>query len=307
MGRGVHVGVDGGATRARAVVISHDGDELARSSGAAALVDPLDPAAAAAVVARLVQDALDAVPVRGPAAGLCCGLAGAGGSSERDAVRAMLMRSGLAEAVTVTSDAEVAMADAFGTGPGVLVIAGTGSIAWGRTAAGEAVRVGGRGALLDDSGSGYALGLGALRAAVLAADGRRGPTLLTKAVLRATGCDDVDTLVSWSAAADKRTIAALATVLLQCAERGDPAAFELRQDAVTAIVGLAVHAVSRARLLQPAVALAGGLIEPGGPLRGDVSDTIRSGIQGVTILGRAVDAASGAARMSLALAVETAG
>jgi N-acetylglucosamine kinase-like BadF-type ATPase len=294
------IGVDGGGTHARAVVVSEAGRELARRTGSAGLVDPEDPGSAAAAVAQLVRDVLRDAGAPSAAA-LCCGLAGAGRPQEREAVRIALTLEHVAERVAVIGDAEAAMADAFPEGPGVLLVAGTGSIAWARTADGEVLRVGGWGQLLGDEGSGYDTAIRGLRAVARAADGRIAETALTSVLLVAARVQDPNDLIAWAAAASKAQIAALAPAVLTCAERGDEAAATVRAHAIDAITQLAAAAARRAQLDPPTFALTGGLLAGTGPLRTPVIDAIRKRMPQAQITDRRVDAALGAARLARSL------
>lgn len=314
MSGGLVVGIDGGGTRTRAVVLDADGDELARCDGPAGIVQPRDPCAAAEAVADLTRAVLaEAGATR--AAVLCCGLAGAGRWQEREAVRVGLMLAGVADRALVVGDAEAALADAFGAGAGVLVIAGTGSIAWAQGVAdvppsesphpgdGEqgpiVIRVGGWGELLDDEGSGYAIGLGALRCIARAADGREPATALEAAVLEATGLAAPEDLIRYAAAAAKADIGALAPVVLRCADGGDAAASRVLAAAVDALTELVVTAARRAALPQPRLAFAGGLIGVGGPLRDSLAAALRTHFPRSAVLDRPVDAARGAALLAI--------
>ena len=292
-----YVGVDGGGTHARAVVTDGEGRELARRVGSAGLVDPRDPGSAAAAVARLVHDTLQDAGAPSAAA-LCCGLAGAGRPHEREAVRIALTLEHLAGKVGVVGDAEAAMADAFPDGEGVLLVAGTGSIAWARTADGGTVRVGGWGQLLGDEGSGYDIGISGLRAVVRASDGRIPPTALTSMLLPAAGVQQAEDLVAWTAAASKASVAALAPQVILSAERGDDAGAVIMRNAVDALVDMAAAAAQRSHAASPAIALTGGLIAQGGPLRRALIDALRERMPGAAITNRPVDAALGAARIA---------
>ena len=296
----LYIGVDGGGTHARVVIVDEEGRELARRTGPAGLVDPRDPGSAATAVAQLVRDALQDADATSAAA-LCCGLAGAGRPHERDAVRIALTLEHLADRVGVVGDAEAAMADAFPKGTGVLVVAGTGSIAWTRTADGEAVRVGGWGQLLGDEGSGYDIALNGLRAVARAADGRMSHTALTAVLLAAAGLSEPDDLIAWSAGATKAQVAALAPSVLSCASREDEAAVAIRERAVAALVQLTVAAAQRAGDDALTVALTGGLIAGNGPLRSYVCEAIGEHLPRARISDRAVDAALGAARIARSL------
>jgi N-acetylglucosamine kinase-like BadF-type ATPase len=295
-----YIGVDGGGTHARAVVVDEQGRELARRTGPAGLVDPRDPGSAAAAVAQLVRDALLHAGARSAAA-LCCGLAGAGRPHEREAVRIALALEHVAERIGIVGDAEAAMADAFPEGAGVLVVAGTGSIAWARTADGAALRVGGWGLLLGDEGSGYDIALRGLRAVARAADGRIPHTALTAVLLAAAGLSSPDELIAWTAGATKAQIAALAPSVLSCASRGDESAVAIRDHAVAALLVMTVAAAARSGAETLTIALTGGLIAGNGPLRAHLSEAIRERLPRADITDRAVDAALGAARIARSL------
>lgn len=292
-----YVGVDGGGTHARAVAVDEQGRELARRVGPAGLVDPRDPVSAADAVSRLVRAVL-ADAGAPSAAGLCCGLAGAGRLHEREAVRIALTLENLAERVSVVGDAEAAMADAFPDSAGVLLIAGTGSIAWARTADGAPLRVGGWGQLLGDEGSGYDIALRGLRAVARAADGRTPPTVLTHVLLAASGVTEPQDLIAWTAAATKAQIAALAPSVLTCAARGDHAAGAIRDRAIAALARLAEAAARHLGATSITISLAGGLLARRGPLRSPVIEAIRRELPEADISDHTVDAALGAARIA---------
>ena len=208
----LYVGIDGGGTRTTAVATGPDGRVVARAEGEAGIVKVLEPAAGVSILVGLTRRAAAAAGApEAPVAALCCALSGAGREPERVALEAALRATGVAQCIRVTTDAEGAMADAFGTGAaGILLIAGTGSIAWGRDAAGRTARAGGWGFQLGDEGSGYFLGMAALQAVVRAHDGRAPETTLTADVLERTGVGAVEGLIAWTAAATKGDVGALA-------------------------------------------------------------------------------------------------
>jgi N-acetylglucosamine kinase-like BadF-type ATPase len=284
------------------VLLSGDGAELARVTGTAGIVSAADPAAGAAAATELCQAVAAAAGVTLPVTGVCCGLAGAGREEERAVVRSALLERGVARHVLVTGDVEPAMHDAFGTGTGVLLLAGTGSIAWARGPAAATVRVGGWGAIIGDEGSGYALGVDAIRAVLRAHDGREQQTQLREPVLRATGCADPEGLVRFAASAAKADMAALAPAVLHAATAGDAAALDIRGTAVAALAELAATAARRAGLAGPAVAMAGGLIEEGAPLHAAVAAAVQAAVHGCTVRPGRVDAARGAADMARSIA-----
>lgn len=262
------IGIDGGGTRTRGVVTDAEGRELARVEGGPGLVRSTDPAAGASALADLTERLLRAAGLAPPATAICCALAGAGRAEDQMTIAAALQREAITERIRVVTDAEAAFHDAFGEGPGILLIAGTGSIALGRNR-GEIERTGGWGTLLGDEGSGYAIGLAALRAAVHAAD-RRGPeTSLLPIILEHLELASPNQLIHWTNVAAKRDIAALAPLVLGAAEEGDFPSIEIVECAAR---DLSFHVAAIQDRLgpwddHPKLALTGGLIEPGGPMR----------------------------------------
>lgn len=297
----VYIGVDGGGTRATALVVDATGTELARVEGQPGLIRVTDPAAGAAALSDLAARALGEAGAEPVAMVLCCGLAGAGREPERRGLEVALQLNAPARRVLVVTDAEVALYDAFGSGPGILLIAGTGSIAWGRAHDGRMSRCGGWGQVLGDEGSGYSIGVAALRASVRAHDGRSEATQLLEAILRHTGVAAPEELVAWSGSATKGSIGALAPLVGRAAEQGDRVARVLIE---TAAGELAAHVSALYRRLMPwqeppGVALGGGLICPGGPLRDSIIDALRMLSLPLVVREDVVDGARGAAMLAL--------
>src|SRR5690606_10986978 len=121
------------------------------------------------------------------------------------------------------TDVEIALTGAHGERRGILILAGTGSVAYGVNAAGESAQVGGWGYLLGGEGSGHWIGMKALQAVVRAADGRAAPTALTDAVLRTLDLKTPRDLIQWiytpeSAAPRTRAVAQLAPLVLAAAD-----------------------------------------------------------------------------------------
>ena len=215
------VGVDGGATRTRCVLADSEGRTLAKLGGGAGLLGAgEDRQVADRIIEQVTEVALRAgVPL--PVDALCAGLAGAAGRAEsQDLVDSRLKAAQVARKVRVVPDQEVAFMDAFGHGDGILIISGTGSVAAGRVGEGPLVRVGGWGALIGDEGSGYRIGLGGLRAAMRAADGRNVPTALTPSLFSALGAESVGQVFQWSKTVGKAGVAALAPRVIEEANGG---------------------------------------------------------------------------------------
>jgi glucosamine kinase len=242
----IFAGVDGGGTRSTLLLSDAAGNELARVSGAAGLVDPRHPERSAEVIAQLVRMASAQAGLSAPPAALCAGLAGVGNEAERLAVEQAL--AGTAASVRVVSDGEIALHGAFGGGPGVLLIAGTGSVAYGRGPDGRMDRTGGWGMYVGDEGSGYALGRAALAAALRSVDGREAETRLLSRVLEVLNLDGPRGIPPWAGRAAKGDVASLARHVLDLAAAGDAVALRLVEQQAAE---LASHVIALAHRLGP--------------------------------------------------------
>ncbi len=213
------VGIDAGGTKTAAAAAV--GGRTERLSGPPAQAMRDGPQAAAAVVAELVAQARARFePAR--LGGVAVGLAGAGREGVQQAVADALRPSLDGARLAVTHDADVAFHAAWGTGSGALLLVGTGSLVYGRTEAGRAVRAGGWGTALGDDGSGAALGRAALRGLLAALDGGP-PSALPEIAAESFGLASADDVMA-AVYTDGRAPAGFAPLLLAAVEAGDWAA-----------------------------------------------------------------------------------
>src|SRR3954466_4055298 len=234
----VLIGADVGGTKT-AVAVSRDGKIVGRADGPGAALRPGRALVSSSAIADVVRQALAAAGLLSGDV-LAVGAAGAGREPERDELRKSLRGENVATSVIVTTDIEIALAAAFAEGPGIVVSAGTGSVAVGRDRTGRQYRIGGYGWQMGDEGSGYAIGRAALGAVSRAADGRSPRTALTERVLSATRSDDVDALGRWAAGASPAEVAALAPPVLETAAGGDVLAQGIADYAARELSQLAV-------------------------------------------------------------------
>ncbi len=297
------VGVDGGGTKTKVIVADEKGQELATATGSGSPARPGQTTHAAEVIAETVKEALalcdraaDVPRV------LCAGLAGAGREPERHAVREALTRLEVADHVIIEPDATIALEDAFGDGPGILLVSGTGSSCFGRSPNGTFGRCGGWGPNVGDEGSGGWIGKRVLSVVAAAADGREPDTTLLPAVLTALELENSDGLIAWAASADPAAHARLANVVVTVAATGDLRANSLlsmaAEELVTHVRALARQLFTDERAAIP-VALAGGLMEKGSFLRKLVEQRLKSAVPGAVVHTEPVVPVRGAVRLAL--------
>jgi glucosamine kinase len=216
------IGIDGGGSKTHAIVADDQGKTIAETVGPGSAVRPGQAERSANVIADVVRDALASCEMTHVTPRvLSIGVAGAGREAERQELWQALVSRDLASELVIHSDFSIALDDAFGDGPGVLLISGTGSVAFGRSPAGATARCGGWGPVCGDEGSGAWIGRKALSVVTSAADGREPETALTGAILTAAQVNETSDLVGWAGNAPPSQLATLAPVVLSVADAGD--------------------------------------------------------------------------------------
>ncbi len=225
---GVVLGLDGGGTQTRAALADSTGQTvgigLAGACNLAAVSPPeaLD-AALAAADAALGQ----ASQTRADVLSVCAGVAGVSYTDRRAEFLRSLQDTFSNAQVTVEPDYAIALTGATGGAPGVIMIAGTGSAAYGENVAGKTHRTGAYGYLIDDSGSGYGVGRAALAAVLQAADGTGPATTLTHRLSEVLGLAALTEIFPavYSGSLSRVAIAGLSRIVAEAAaEDQDPVA-----------------------------------------------------------------------------------
>lgn len=297
------IGVDGGGTKTRIWVADERGQQLGSAEGPASAVRPGEAERSADVILATTREALASCEMTHVTPKvLCVGVAGVGREPDRQALWQALVARDVADEVVVHADAAIALDDAFGDGAGILLIAGTGSVAFGRGPTGATSRCGGWGPVCGDEGSGAWIGRRALSIVTASSDEREPRTALVGAVLTAAQVNDVNGLVGWAAGATPADLATLASVVASVADNGDLRANSLLSMATEELV---LHVRTLARQLfgderaSVPVALAGGLLSPGVALRKRVEHRLKTAVPGAQIRSEEVVAVRGAVRGAL--------
>ena len=221
------LGVDGGGTQTRCVVIDEQGNVVGFGLSGPSKPDAVEVARGRRNLHQAILTACQ--PCGGPSVidSVFLGIGGIASAADVEVARGMLDGVGLPANVPVGIDHDVRIALAGGTAgqPGIALIVGTGSSCYGRNAAGESWRSGGWGFIVDDYGSGFYLGQHALMAVIRAYDGRGEATALTIPILNGLGIRDVSEVMHriYHPRLDTTGIASLAPIVVQVAEN-DPVA-----------------------------------------------------------------------------------
>ena len=261
------IGVDGGGTHTRAALVDDAGVVRDMQLGGCGNFQRIGAAGLQALLEELLPPLVAIVGNKTPS--LCLALAGAGRTSEQEEIAAMVEKGGWKGRVRVESDARAGLEGAHAGAPGIIVIAGTGSMVLGKNDRDELVRAGGWGPLLGDEGSGYYLGLQALRAVASYLDGAGPETELAEALAADLGWQNWDCLVPevYGGKIDHGRIAALGPVVTSAAERGDGVALDIVDCAGMALGGQVAAVARRLRLAEGAIlSCVGGVFDEGGLL-----------------------------------------
>jgi N-acetylglucosamine kinase-like BadF-type ATPase len=258
----MHVlGIDAGGTKTICYLADAAGKIVAQARGGGANLQADGELAVEKVLHAVMDQTLgDHGHVLGA---ICLGMAGVDREVDGAVVRGIMRRIGARSRVVVVNDALVALVAGVGDGAGVVIISGTGSIAFGRNARNQAARAGGWGHVLGDEGSGYWIGRQALRAVARAADGRGPATALTPRVLNHFAIQQPADLIGevYDRHPRHQTLAQLARVVQQARDEGDEAATQILELAAHELVRAARSTVERLQMRDESFVflLAGGV------------------------------------------------
>lgn len=290
-------GVDGGGTRTTVECRTMEGAVLCRE-----VFGPFNfNSVGEERFTALLEEIAAFLGKTGECAALCIGAAGVSNPRVRELTARVM--DGVCP-WRLAGDHEIALHGAHSGGPGLALIAGTGSICCGKNDRGEAVRAGGWGHLIDDGGSGYALGRDLLSAVVRQWDGRGEETALTRLLLARLEIETPQELVAYVYGGDKSRVASLAPLAGQAAAQGDRTALDIYARNGAELGELVLAAAKRLGMETGEVALLGGLLTGDGRLREALTAWLAERAPGLRCIEPRQDAAAGAAMLALELAAE---
>ena len=299
----MHVlGIDAGATKTVCYLAGEDGRVIGegRGGGANLLADG-EPGVE--TVLRTVMDGARAGR-EGDVDAICLGMAGVDRARDGAVVRGIMRRLGARARTLVVNDALLALVAGAGDSPGIVVISGTGSIAYGRNARDEAARAGGWGHVLADEGSGYWIGRRALQAVARAADGRGPATRLSAKVFAHFGVSELSDLLYevYERPLRHSALARLARTVQEACDEGDEAAGRILEQAADELATAARSVAERLKLQQEAFDLvfAGGVFQAVPWLAGELEHRLAAIAPRARVVRLAVEPAAGAVRLALA-------
>ncbi len=292
---GYFLGVDGGQSSTTALVGDDQGRILGYGQGGPCnhVAGPEARERFLSAIGGCVRQALSeaGLPAGQQFEAACFGFSGGPGDKQ-----ALLSELFTIEHRVVTHDAMIALAGAHAGAPGLIVIAGTGSIAFGRNAEGQLARVGGWGYVYGDEGGGFDITRQALRAALRLEEGWGPPTSLREKLLAATGASSANDLMHrfYTPAWPRPKIAALSRLVDDAATAGDAIARDILAVAAQQLAGIAAACRRLAPGLEHSAAVApiGGVFNSA-TLRADFVKRIEA-IPGLSVRNAIYNPAAGA-------------
>lgn len=280
------VGIDGGGTKSRLMAADRDGNLYGPWFGGSTNISSNRREEVRENIRQLYRQFLtaqDAEPDSVDA--LCIGSAGIDVPENVARLSEILVEAGITCPSLVVNDVEILLAGESGGKPGAVLISGTGSVAFGKNAAGEGHRTGGWGHLVGDEGSGYWIAQEAIRQCLHAKDNRRPATLMTDLICKAAKIDDITDImpIVYSEDGNKSKVADLGFNVDIAAEQGDALALEIMKQAARDLYGM-VKAIFETLGLsrEDPIVLSGGTVLHSEPLKaqlmpllGKLSDHVR--------------------------------
>lgn len=302
-----YFGIDGGGTHSRLAIVDRAGTVRAQAKAGSTNIYSVSKEAVFANLRDLLDSALNAGGLqKGDLFAGCLGSAGLGRPGEAAMFREFFeILLGPGFPVTLCTDGEILLCGGLRGLEGYCLIAGTGSVALGRSAAGRLIRVGGHGYMLGDEGAAAWIGKTAIARTLRSEEGRDLKTAMQGDILSFCKLRESPDLVRYvHHEADKAKIAALAPVVTAAARKGDPLALDILHTGAAELALLVKSVLARSPwITRRELVLAGGVIEHdeilGGRLRnilaGDFPDLRLREPQGTALEGACILAREGGA------------
>ena len=295
------LGIDAGGTKTTCLLADANGQIVGEGRGGGANLQVHGELEVEKVLHRVIEQAMGEHAILPKA--VCLGVAGVDRPDDHRVVCDIVRRLGYRSHAIVVNDAHVALVAGTGDEPGVVLISGTGSIAYGVNGEGYAARAGGWGYILGDEGSGYWIGRKALAAVVREADGRGARTALTPIMLEHFGLGRVDGLVHevYDSKLPRQMIAKLGPLVDRARADGDVVASEILRRAGEELTGAAASVIERLgmRGMPFRVVLAGGMFRTIPWLVEDVVSRLAEVAPRATVGQLDVEPARGAVHLAL--------
>ena len=294
-----YCGWDGGGSKTEVCIINEHNTVVAEAT-----FGPLNPnGTSVEIINATIQDCIDfiksVIDDLNNCKGLVIGLAGISNKTIVKTVESIIRSYGYSGNLKLIGDHEIALSGAIENQGGIL-IAGTGSICLCRNEKGEVFRCGGYGHIIDDEGSGYAIGHDIIKSVIYSFDGRGDQTILTELVFNYLKTAEINSLISWlySENTTKKNIASLAQLLIEALNKDDTVAINIAQNAAKKLATLVVSTFKKADIYQGEVALMGSIFKYYDYIKNETIKNLKNTLPDIQIIEPKFKASQGAANLA---------
>ncbi len=304
------IGIDGGGTKTNAVLCSLDGKILSETQGGPSNFQIIGLEQTAVLILDLIQNCCRTIGCNISEIGaVVAGLAGAGRTSDQKIIFDEILKTAAQKNLNINkliieSDARIALEGAFSGKPGIVVIAGTGSIVFGKNEKGKIFRAGGWGRIIGDEGSGYAIGREAIRAVVKCIDGYGKKTKLWNIFDYEFNLGNQEAIIE-AVYRNNFALASLAPMVINAVSQRDKIAkiiLKQASDDLTNVIAVVVEKINKRRSKPPKrnLALIGSLFEDDNVYSKFIKHDIKRKIKGILLRSPESPPVVGAALMAIA-------
>lgn len=298
------IGVDGGGSKTAAAVVDESGEVLGQGRSGPSNHLRVGLEEAGSNLRGAIRGAVSEAGIAlNEVVFAYCGIAGSDHPARRGGMVEALLPIFPRSNFTIDSDTRIALTGAIGFGTGIVVISGTGSVAFGRNAHGKEARAGGWGPTIGDEGSGYSIGRRGLAAVVRAYDGRGPKTLMTDLLCNEFAKCDPEDLPYFVYAPTTRAddIALYCRMVIEAAQKGDAVASSLFESEGYELGKTVVAVARKLGLIEEPfpVSYIGGAFHAGDLLIRPMAEVIRAAAPLATIQPPKETPVVGAARMAI--------
>lgn len=282
-----YIGIDGGGAYARLVAVDEQQRVIGRHAGNSTNMRLNSHDLIFDNINKLITEfnILTNTKIEDCAA-VCIGSAGVDSTQSALEMEKLLKKVGFANKVMAVNDAEIVLATETKGGAGVAVIAGTGAIGYAVDKDGKSSRAGGWGYLIDDAGSGYWIGMQAIKRALEEFDGRGDRTVLTEKIKAHFGVKQINAVCEhiYSDLFSKQKIAEIAILVKYAAAEKDVAALLIEEQAANELYRLAKVLIEKNGLFEHKVVIGGSVILLNENISGKLTQKIKSSFKNVEVL-----------------------
>jgi N-acetylglucosamine kinase-like BadF-type ATPase len=294
-------GWDGGGTKTAMHIIDLEGNILHKSVALGLNFNSSTKEELQSTIYTLVSDMSKMYGGLEACEMLCVSTAGISNPDATSFFKQTIKDMGLTCEIIFVGDNEGALYGALGNSAGMVLISGTGSICCGKNKDGVKYRCGGYGHIIDDEGSGYAVGRDILSAAVQSYDKRIPKTILYDMVLEKVGGKCVEDIINYTykKAKGKKDIASFAPLLIEALKEDDKYAVRICNKAALELVKLVIPVSNELNLEQSEIALMGGILTHYKVLREKVEIRLHKVLPKFKVIDAKNDSAAGASLIAL--------